>query len=300
MDTSEPADQQPRTATGAEPVRTPMIVRTGLGAAMVIALALMLAVDSTWPQGYLYLAVIMAMTARALSEYSDTMGRLGLRVGRSALVLGGVGLVLVQWTGWNLPHLGPYVPALAWLAALAIALLTARVVSSRIENAWEEISASLAGWIYVPLLLGFLTGTRIRWGVAGLITVVAVCKAASTGAYFIGSWLGRRKLAPRLSPGKTWAGLFGAVLGSVAVAWALSHSPWALMSPVAALLFGLLIAAAATAGDLAESLLKREADIKDSGQIAPGFGGMLDMLDDLLFAAPVGFLFLSIYTSLGA
>ncbi len=298
METSESAEQEARLA--ADTASTPMIVRTGLGAAMVIALALMLAVDATWPEGYLYVAVMMAVTARAMAEYTDAMGRLGLQMGRSVVVLGGVGLVLVQWTGWNLPRLGPYLPAVAWLGALTVALLTTRVLRGKIEDAWEDSSATLAGWIYVPLLLGFLTGTRVRWGVAGLISLVAVCKAASTGAYFIGSWLGRRKLAPRLSPGKTVAGVLGAALGSVAVAWALSHSPWAVMSPAAALLFGLVLAGAATMGDLAESLLKREADLKDSGQMVPGFGGMLDMLDDVLFAAPVGFLFLSVYTSLGA
>jgi phosphatidate cytidylyltransferase len=141
-------------------------------------------------------------------------------------------------------------------------------------------------------MLGFLTAIRLERGVAGLVTVLGVCKAASTGAYFTGRLVGGPKLMPRVSPKKTVAGAGGSVAAAVAVALALSRSPWSVTSPGAAPFYGLAVAAAALLGDLAESVLKREGGLKDSARLLPGLGGMLDMLDDVLFAAPASFLFL--------
>ena len=126
-----------------------------------------------------------------------------------------------------------------------------------------------------------------------LVSLVAVAKAGDIAAYLGGSLLGRHRMAPTLSPGKTWEGAVASLAGSVAAAWILlelaaTHLP---VGPWGGwLVFGLLVGLAAMAGDLAESLLKRECGVKDSGRSLGGLGGFLDLVDSLLFAAPVAWL----------
>ena len=134
-------------------------------------------------------------------------------------------------------------------------------------------------------------------GGALLIFPLLVTWASDIGAYVVGRAMGGRKLMPSVSPGKTIAGALGGVGASMLVAYAygrgvlvpvahLGFSPWG------ALLFGLLISAAAQVGDLFESLLKREGGVKDSSHIIPGHGGVLDRVDSLLFVLPVAYLLL--------
>jgi len=300
MDATETA-QQDGPAMPAQlprPRSTPIAVRTGLGTLLVLLIALMLAVDAAWDAGFLYCAVLLAVVALALHEFACLARRLGLGTDLRALVIGGVALSLVQWAGMATGAFNPWLWSGALLSALVMGMFGVRIVQGRIDESLQSVGAYTLAWTYVPVMLGFLTAVRLRWGVAGLIAVIGVCKAGSSGAYFAGSLLGRRKLVPRVSPGKTVAGAVGAVLAAVAVSWGLSLSPLGVMGPVAALLFGLLVALTGIFGDLAESLLKRQADIKDSGSLLPGFGGMLDMLDDVLFTAPLGFVFLSVSESL--
>ena len=146
------------------------------------------------------------------------------------------------------------------------------------------------------LLLGPLS-VAIPPGGALLIFPVLVTWASDIGAYFVGRTIGGRRLLPSVSPGKTVAGAVGGLGTSMLVAYAfgrgvlvpvahLGFSPWG------ALLFGLLISVAAQVGDLFESLLKREAGVKDSSRIIPGHGGILDRLDSLIFVLPVAYLLL--------
>lgn len=126
---------------------------------------------------------------------------------------------------------------------------------------------------------------------------VVITWANDIGAYAVGRALGKRKLMPSVSPGKTVAGAVGAVVVSMAVAWAYNGMvlrPWAqlALTPWSALAIGLVLSAAAQVGDLAESLLKREAGVKDSSHLLPGHGGVLDRLDSLYFVLPVAYLLL--------
>ncbi len=293
--TSEAEQDSPSAGTDAPgQARVSMGLRSGLGAALIVALALLLAVDAAWEEGFLYAGVMTAVVALALAEFGDLVRRIGLPAPPTALVAGGAGLFLLMWSAWAAGRPDPWLVGFAFLPAGAGCLLSARVIRGDLEEGLQSAAAALTGWIYLPALLGFLTAIRLDFGVSGLITVVGVCKASSAGAYFVGSLLGRHKLSPRVSPKKTIEGAAGAVLGSILVAWALSHSPWSVMRPRTALLFGAFIAGAAMMGDLSASLLKRQASVKDSGRLVPGFGGMLDMLDDVLFAAPVGYAFLKV------
>jgi phosphatidate cytidylyltransferase len=120
--------------------------------------------------------------------------------------------------------------------------------------------------------------------------------ASDIGAYAVGRTMGRHKLIPSVSPGKTVEGAIGGLLATMFVSWA--YMAWVLQpaghlgmrwAPVGALLFGLLVSVAAQIGDLAESLLKREAGVKDSSHLVPGHGGILDRCDSLLFVLPVSY-----------
>jgi phosphatidate cytidylyltransferase len=117
--------------------------------------------------------------------------------------------------------------------------------------------------------------------------LLGVIMGSDTLAYFVGHAVGRHRLAPALSPGKTVEGAFGGLLGGVLGALVVRHLGLGAVSVAAAVLLGLLTAGAGMLGDLFESLLKRWAGVKDSGRLFPGHGGALDRLDSLLFGAPV-------------
>jgi phosphatidate cytidylyltransferase len=162
--------------------------------------------------------------------------------------------------------------------------------------AWADLGITLAGALYTGGLLGYaplLAALANRAGAAGafhwLLMVLLGTAACDTGAYFVGSLFGKRKLIPHISPGKTWEGLAGGVLGAVVAALALS-SLLGLSVPLAIVL-GLVVCAAAVSGDLCESLLKRAAGVKDSGHIIPGHGGVLDRVDSILFVLPAVYWF---------
>jgi len=131
-----------------------------------------------------------------------------------------------------------------------------------------------------------------------LFSVLLIVKMADVGAYAIGRMIGRTKMTPILSPGKTWEGACGGVFTACATSWAFFHwaGPWLVPSgfvepsAAAALAYGAILALAGMAGDLAESMLKRDMQRKDSSTWLPGLGGVLDILDAVLVAAPVGWL----------
>jgi phosphatidate cytidylyltransferase len=202
---------------------------------------------------------------------------------------------------------------LGWpLAALGIAVLAAFVVEMARYRApgksVAHLGASVLSLVYVGLLLSFVVqlravdtswGTPGRWGLVALVSLVAIVKMGDTGAYTVGRLVGRHKMTPVLSPGKTWEGALGAVLFGALAAW-LILVLWVQQDSRLAgsasgsvthwLIYGVVIAAVGLLGDLAESLLKRDLGRKDSSAWMPGFGGVLDLLDSVLFAAPVAYL----------
>jgi phosphatidate cytidylyltransferase len=159
---------------------------------------------------------------------------------------------------------------------------------------------SLAVWItaYLGLLPCFLV--QLRWlgaleangrrGTAALALAIFVPKCCDIGAYFTGRWLGRHPLAPVLSPKKTWEGAIGGLAAAVLAAIGINSAgpviPGGVLSTVG---FGLALGSAGILGDLAESLIKRDCRRKDASQVVPGFGGVLDVIDAILFAAPVAY-----------
>ena len=160
------------------------------------------------------------------------------------------------------------------------------------------ISTTLFGLMYVPWLLNFIQ--KINYfpkanGSYYVLYFILVTKFSDTGAYAVGSLIGRHKMIPRISPGKTWEGFAGAVAVSTvaSVFFALlSGAKLTGMNWKHAVALGIILSTAAVIGDLIESLFKREAGVKDSGKYFPGIGGILDLLDSLLFNAPLMYLYL--------
>ena len=154
---------------------------------------------------------------------------------------------------------------------------------------------TLLGLVYAAFLFNFVALIAFMPGSAEvnrflLIYLLAVTKFSDVGAYVIGSLIGRHKMIPRISPGKTWEGFAGAILTSLVISIALVH--WLggtthALSFTDSIVLGLLLPLISVVGDLAESVIKRDASIKDSGHTIPGIGGALDLIDSILFTAPV-------------
>jgi len=159
-------------------------------------------------------------------------------------------------------------------------------------EAVNRMFRQVAGMVYIPLFLSCLIQIRNDpGGAAWIFLILCLAFGGDTSAFYVGTYLGRRKLCPAVSPKKTIEGALGGLVGSllvasVAKAFLLPSLPW-----VAAIPFFLIAAAAGQLGDLFESAIKRSAGIKDSGGLLPGHGGILDRIDGLLFVAPLTYLF---------
>ena len=168
----------------------------------------------------------------------------------------------------------------------------------------ETLSAELLIVSYIGVLLG--VAAQLRWvagATAGYLVIgslLIVTKGGDIGAYFFGRLFGKRKMVPHLSPGKTWAGAVGALIGSAvsAIAWLQLATPfftpagsprWESPDWLSAAVYGLILGATGLVGDLCESLIKRDVGKKDSARLLPGFGGLLDLMDSVLYAGPVAY-----------
>lgn len=192
------------------------------------------------------------------------------------------------------------VGALLGVGLAVLAEMRAFHADSQHTTARIATAALITVYVGVPLALLVAIrdlGSDPNWGIAALLTLIATTKASDAGAYFAGKSLGRNKLIPRLSPGKTWEGAIGGLLASTAVAYVCCHVLFAQISEAATpppwwgpLALGVACALAGMFGDLAESLFKRDSGVKDSGGLLPGLGGVWDVTDSLIGAALPGFL----------
>ena len=205
-------------------------------------------------------------------------------------------LVLASYIGAIAMLLGATLGGLPWLLAGFLATLLVAFVLQCLAGARSPaaaaIGATLLGAAWVGLGLGHVLLLRDlpEEGRLTVVTVLLTVFAADTLAFFAGRLFGRHKLAPTISPGKTWEGFVVGVLAAVAVTFfALYEDRDSYLSIPQSLVLGGVIALAAALGDLFESALKRDMQVKDSGRVLAGHGGMLDRVDSLLFAAPAAF-----------
>lgn len=246
--------------------------------------------------------VAVLLTLAASSEVLGLARAGGLRPVGWVVYSGNVLLVAASWIPM-VCHAGetPSIRAssLAWpLAALGASVMLAFAAELRRYQAPGGVTANLAATIlalvYVGVLMGLIVQIRMLWGIAGLASLVVVVKMGDIGAYTVGRLAGRHRMAPTLSPGKTIEGAVGGLAFACAASWAvfvwltpqMSKPPAGAVLPFGWLVFGLVVGGAGMLGDLAESLLKRDVGLKDSSRWMPGFGGVLDVMDAILLAAP--------------
>lgn len=192
------------------------------------------------------------------------------------------------------------IAAVVFLALFALALFSRRIEDRPLATvAITALGAAYAGGTltFAYLLRHHRFVASAEAGAALVLFPVVVTWASDIGAYFAGRAIGGAKLMPSVSPGKTRAGAWGALVTSAGVAWAynryaLPHFAQMHLLTLVAVAFGLVVSAVGQVGDLAESMFKREANVKDSSHLLPGHGGVLDRLDSVYFALPVAYLVL--------
>ncbi|HVC95046.1 MAG TPA: phosphatidate cytidylyltransferase [Pirellulales bacterium] len=289
-----------------------LVWRLSLGTVFIAALAALAWLDqhASHPGTYLF-PLALALSVAASGEL------LGLFAAREirpvAWIVNGGNLLIVASNLGPLLFLGSGgrssdpLGTFGWpAAALALALLAAFASEmgryTGPGRVTETLAAAMLAFAYVGLLLTFVVQLRLvdggRVGVAALLSLVIVVKMCDTGAYTVGRLIGRHKMAPVLSPKKTVEGAIGGLTFACFGSWAtlqwmapaISHASRLPAQAWGWLAYGLLIGGAGMLGDLAESLLKRDLGRKDSSTWMPGFGGVLDVLDSILLAAPVAYL----------
>jgi phosphatidate cytidylyltransferase len=185
----------------------------------------------------------------------------------------------------------PFVPMALAFAVMALLVLNV-FRPGPLDGTARCVAASVLGWLYCGVLIAMISGLRLRFGFAWAMLAFVVTWLNDTLAYFAGRFLGRTPFHPRISPKKTWEGFAGGLAGSLLGAAGsklvfgvtpLPHGEAFTLSWGACIAIGLGAGVLGPLGDLAESMLKRSAGVKDSGNLIPGHGGLLDRIDALLF-----------------
>jgi phosphatidate cytidylyltransferase len=196
-------------------------------------------------------------------------------------------------------------------AFIIVGVMLAAALRRAKSRQTQEAIVRMAGTVLAALYLGglgwFLMALRVKHAKGShdfngstmvVVMILLVVKFTDIGAYFGGRALGRHKLIPWLSPGKTWEGLLigmltAGAIGALCAIWI--HLPTYTLPWWKGFIFGFILGGIGQLGDLLESLMKRDADVKDSGRLIPGFGGILDVIDSPLLAAPFAYLLFSLF-----
>ncbi|HEY0455296.1 MAG TPA: phosphatidate cytidylyltransferase [Verrucomicrobiae bacterium] len=253
-----------------------------------------------------FLLIMLALAGFGLAEFYNLVQKEKLVCFRGWGIFGGLLLMIgtfLHFTG-KLGIAGT--PArvndfeTSFLILFVLGLCVRQFVSKSNTAGILAISTTLFGLMYVAWLLNFIQKINFFPGLEGkgkfyVFYFILVTKFSDTGAYLVGSLIGKHKMIPRISPGKTWEGFGGAIVVSTLASLAfvqLAGKQLPGMHWEHALVLGVVLSCAAVIGDLIESIFKREAGVKDSGKFLPGIGGALDLLDSLLFNAPIMYLYL--------
>ncbi len=262
-------------------------------------------VGETYPPGTVVLPVMIGVAILAVRELTTILRDKGIesskRINTMAALLGLVsaGVVPASLEG----QFGAMAVTLSGAVVLGVSL----VFYSR-HKTFEGIVASAGGtlltFVYLGLMFGAVLALRREHTIWTLLWVLMVIKSSDIGAYFTGKSIGKHKLIVWLSPGKTWEGLFGgivfAALSGAGGLWLLHKydaGATSLPTPLAGLIAGAIFAVLGQGGDLVMSLFKRDAGIKDSSRLLPGFGGVLDVLDSPLLVTPAAYWWLWLATN---
>jgi len=261
--------------------------------------------QETWPPAALMLPIVIIISLLGARELAAILCRKGIesskRIMSCAAILGLLVSCLVpSWTG--------AVNSVAVVSTAAMSVLAVSMVYYSRRKSVEGVVAAAGGallsFVYLGLMFGFLLAIRREHSAWVMLWVIAVTKACDIGAYFTGRAIGKHKLIPWLSPGKTWEGLWGGLILACVVSavglWLLKAQAGVLTPPIwLGIGPGIMFGVVGQAGDLIESIFKRDAGAKDSGRSLPGFGGVLDVLDSPLLVAPVAFWWLRLLETQG-
>jgi phosphatidate cytidylyltransferase len=276
---SEPDISEPAVRPGRAGRNLPMAIAVGLGLGG-LALLTLFTVKATF---LLYVAAIVGMAGWELSRALATRG---IHLAVVPVAAGGAAMMaLAYWEGSR--------DALAALALTVVAILAWRLPRGA-DGYVRDVTASVFTVAYLPLMAVFVALMLARPdGDRRALLFVIVTIFSDIGGYFAGITAGRHPMAPSISPKKTWEGLAGSaaaclLAGALGIPLLLHGRVWA------GLVLGAAAVAAATLGDLAESMIKRDLGVKDMGTVLPGHGGILDRIDSLLIMAPVVWLLLTI------
>lgn len=268
------------------------LVKRAIFGALYVAVMLM-AVDTTQP--IIFISVFSLLAFIGIWEYSSIVEVNRTRQLRT--ILDGLAAAYLI----AIVHLGVVAGAVVYLLYLLFVVI--RSIYSGRELQPIELAKTLLGQVYVALPLAAAAFIKIDYSTILLLGLVCIW-SNDTGAFLAGSTLGksgRHKLFPSVSPKKSWEGFYGGVIASALAAYLLVECT-SLSFPINslwAIFVGVLISIFATWGDLFESMLKRQAGVKDSGAIIPGHGGVLDRIDSILFVMPMLALLIMIIVELG-
>jgi phosphatidate cytidylyltransferase len=286
----------------AEPVSVPK-KRTGFRWRLISSLALwgiMLAVVFWRPPTGLYIFMNVVI-ARAVWEFYIICEAKGLRTYKVWGVIGTVALISGSWFVYRRHDVIElsYDFDILILLVFALGVFIRQFPQKLNPDGIETMAVTLFGLIYVAWLCNFITRVNFATphGRFWVMYLVVATKFTDMGAYIVGSTLGRHKMIPRISPNKTWEGTIGGVLFAVggSLLCFFGITPQLATDGMEwkhAVILGILIGIAAVIGDLAESLIKREAGVKDSSTVLPGHGGALDLIDSFLFTAPLLYVYM--------
>ncbi|MHC5060053.1 MAG: phosphatidate cytidylyltransferase [Planctomycetota bacterium] len=243
-------------------------------------------------QGTILCLLIAILTIPGQLELAGLIERTGAKIFRPVVITASI-LLATSWY-WRQFFPAPlefhFYYMLFVLAFSLLAVMLYQGLRFATTGAITNLGANFFAVFYLGFLSGFVLGMRIDFSIWCLFMFVFTVKSSDIGAYTIGSLFGRHKFSPKISPGKTWEGLAGAIIFASIVAVMFSHF-CGIMSWPYAVVFGVVFAVSGQLGDLAESMIKRDAEQKDSARTVPGFGGILDIIDSPLATAPMAYLF---------
>ena len=251
-------------------------------------------ISSLW---WLFILLAAAAMVLGLWEFYLLAKRLKLEPNAAAGFVAGAALITICLQ--NDPAINVLLAQFVIILLTAAVLIAATLRGAPFEKMIPSAGATVLGVLYVPFLGSHLVSLRIGFDPALSAHLLSffflVLMGADAGAYYVGRSLGKRKLAPGISPGKTWEGAIGGVvaalaMGALAHFWFFRELPLKYILPLA-----VVMTIVGIFGDLAESALKRGAGAKDAANILPGHGGILDRLDSLLFNAPLIYYFARFY-----
>jgi phosphatidate cytidylyltransferase len=278
-----------------------------IGAALVASVSFMPAIG--------ILALLLGAASLAQSEFYGILRMAGIPAFRVLGTLCGAALIAATFLT-TAGEAGDAAAAYKWqnfvLLASLIAVFVRQFPQKHNDKPLATIGCTLLGIWYVPYLFNFFTHLIFAYPEPGptrlvsetgrmlVLYLVVVVKSGDIGGYFVGTFLGRHKLMPRVSPAKTWEGLFGGIAFSVLASLLFSSLGGRHVGRIGleyghAVLLGALLSVVGVVGDMFESLLKRAAGAKDSSSAIPGMGGWLDVLDSLLFGAPVLYVYMKVF-----